>query len=76
MPFYQNYTDEQRKKLEFWFTSNGLSYGKSVDSNGECTAISGNPIDKDKSRRVEFRIVTTGEEVLENFVKKNNFLIP
>lgn len=76
MPFYQNYTDEQRKKLEFWFTSNGLSYGKSVDSNGEYTAISGNPIDKDKSRRVEFRIVTTGEEVLENFVKKNNFLIP
>lgn len=76
MPFYQNYTDEQRKKLEFWFTSNGLSYAKSVDSNGEYTAISGNPIDKDKSRRVEFRIVTTGEEVLENFVKKNNFLIP
>ena len=76
MPFYQNYTDEQRKKLEFWFTSNGLSYGKSVDSNGEYTAISGNPIDKDKSRRVEFRIVTTGEEVLENFVKKNNSLIP
>ncbi len=76
MPTYNNYTDEQRRKLEFWFTSNGLSYGKSVDSNGEYTAISGKPIDKDKSRRVEFRIVTTGEEVLENFVKKNNSLIP
>lgn len=76
MPFYQNYTDEQRTKLEFWFTSNGLSYGKAVDSDGEYTALSGKPIDKDKSRRVEFRIVTTGEEVLENFVKKNNSLIP
>ncbi|SEV99532.1 OmpA family protein [Prevotella aff. ruminicola Tc2-24] len=76
MPFYQQYTDDQRAKLEFWFTSNGLSYGKAVDSNGEYTALSGNPIDKEKSRRVEFRIVTTGEEILENFVKKNNSLIP
>jgi len=28
-------------------------------------------IDKEKSRRVEFRIITTGDEVLENFVKRN-----
>ena len=76
MPSYQDYTDEQRTKLEVWFTSNGLSYGKAVDSNGEYTAISGKPIDKEKSRRVEFRIVTTGEEVLENFVKNNKSLIP
>lgn len=76
MPSYQEYSDEQRTKLEFWFTANGLSYGKAVDSEGEYTAISGNPIDKDKSRRVEFRIVTAGEEVLENFVKQNKSLIP
>lgn len=76
MPSYQEYSDEQRTKLEFWFTSNGLSYGKSVDSEGQYTAISGKPINRDKSRRVEFRIVTSGEEVLENFVKKNNSLIP
>lgn len=76
MPSYQEYSDEQRTKLEFWFTANGLSYGKAVDSYGEYTAISGKPIDKDKSRRVEFRIVTTGEEVLENFVKQNRSLIP
>jgi len=76
MPSYQKYSDEQRTKLEFWFTANGLSYGKAVDNDGEYTAISGNPIDKDKSRRVEFRIVTTGEEVLENFVKQNKSLIP
>lgn len=76
MESYKEYTDEQKTKLEFWFTSNGLSYGKAVDSNGEYVAISGNPIDKERSRRVEFRIVTTGEELLENFVKKNAGLIP
>lgn len=76
MPSYNNFTDEQRTKLEFWFTSNGLSYGKAVDANGEYTALSGKPIDRDKSRRVEFRIVTEGEEVLERFVKENNSLIP
>lgn len=76
MPAYQSFTDKQKKKLDYWFTANGLSYGKSVDENGEYTAISGKPIDREKSRRVEFRIVTEGEEVLENFVNKNNNLIP
>ena len=71
MPSYQEYSDKQRTMLEFWFTSNGLSYGKSLDSDGYYTALSDKPIDKDRSRRVEFRIVTTGDEVLENFVRKN-----
>ncbi len=71
MPAYQKYSPEQQHQLEFWLTANGLSHGKSVDSDGEYTQKSGNPIDKDLSRRVEFRIVTTGDEVLENFVKKN-----
>ncbi|MDO4801978.1 MAG: OmpA family protein [Prevotellaceae bacterium] len=75
MPEYQAYCEDKQRKLEFWFTANGLSYGKSVDSNGEYTAISGNPINLDKSRRVEFRLVTEGEEVLENFVEQNNSFI-
>ena len=69
MPFYQELPKKQQQTLEYWFTANGLSYGKAVDSNGEYTAISGKKIDRTKSRRVEFRIVTAGEEVLENFVK-------
>jgi len=68
MPSYETYTPEQKKLLDFWFTANGLSYGKALDTHEGFAALSGDSIDKAKSRRVEFRIVTTGEEVLENFV--------
>lgn len=72
MQSYQSYSEDKKQKLEYWFTANGLSYGKSIDANGNYTAISGQPIDCNKSRRVEFRLVTEGEEVLENFVKQNS----
>ena len=72
MPEYKKYSKEQQSKLEYWLTSNGLSYGKSLDSDGNYTYISEKPIDKNLSRRVEFRIVTSGDEILENFVNKNS----
>ena len=71
MPSFEEYTPEQKKLLDFWFTANGLSYGKALDASEGFAALSGDSIDKAKSRRVEFRIVTTGEEVLENFVNRN-----
>lgn len=70
MPSFESYTPEQKKLLDYWFTANGLSYGKALDSNESYAALSGDTIDKEKSRRVEFRIVTSGEEVLENFVNR------
>lgn len=71
MKIYDQYTEQQRRLLEFWFTANGLSFGKALDKNGEYTQISGKDINREYSRRVEFRIVTSGDEVLENFVNKN-----
>lgn len=70
MDAFKQYSEEQQKLLEFWFTANGLSYGKALDDEGEYIIHSKNAINKDLSRRVEFRIVTKGDEVLENFVKK------
>lgn len=72
MPEYSKYSEKERKLLEFWFTASGLSYGKSLDEDGNYTLNSGKPIDLKASRRVEFRIVTQGEQVLENFVKSVN----
>jgi outer membrane protein OmpA-like peptidoglycan-associated protein len=71
MPVYKKYTNQQQRLLEYWFTSNGLSYGKSLDDDGNFTIQSGKPINLQKSRRVEFKIITTGDEILENFVNKN-----
>ena len=71
MPIYKKYTNKQQRLLEYWFTSNGLSYGKSLDDDGNFTIQSGKPINLQKSRRVEFKIITTGDEILENFVNKN-----
>ena len=72
MPCFQRYTKEEQRLLEYWFTANGLSYGHSLDSDGGLTINSDRPIDNNLSRRVEFRIVTSGDEVLENFVKKKD----
>lgn len=71
MDAFQKYSEEEKKQIEYWLTSNGLSYGKSLDSDGKYTFSTNKEIDMARSRRVEFRIVTSGEEVLENFVNKN-----
>lgn len=71
MPAYQQFSKENQERIEFWLTANGLSYGKSLDDNGKYTFESHQKPDFAKSRRVEFRIITRGDQVLENFVNKN-----
>lgn len=71
MPVYQQYTPEERRQIEYWLTANGLSYGKSLDDNGQYTKLSHKPINRDLSRRVEIRIVTSGDDMLIDFVEKN-----
>jgi outer membrane protein OmpA-like peptidoglycan-associated protein len=64
----------KKDRLQYWLTANGLSYGRAVDKNFKISYDSKQPIDNDKSRRVEFRIVTTSEaiinEALKNIEKK------
>ena len=67
-----NLIPEQKDRLQYWLTSNGLSYGRTVDSNYAISFFSKNNIDNDKSRRVEFRIVTTSEAIINEALKKIN----
>ena len=72
LPQYQSYSDSDKRLLEYWFTANGLSYGHALDANNTFALQTGKMIDKEKSRRVEIRIITSGEEILEHFVESTN----
>ena len=60
----------KKDTLQYWLTANGLSFGRTVDGNDSLSFFSKNPIDNDKSRRVEFRIVTRSDEVIEQAIKR------
>lgn len=70
LPNYKSLESEKEQLLQFWLTANGLSYGRTLDSNKTLTYYSGNPIDKEKSRRVEFRIVTTSEVLVQKVIEQ------
>lgn len=59
-----------KARLQYWLTANGLSFGRTVDKNDSLSFFTNQPIDNDKSRRVEFRIVTTSEEIINQAIKK------
>lgn len=70
MMYYEQLSDTTEQQLQFWITANGLSYGRTLDLNKQLTAISGKSINNDFSRRVEFRIVTTSENLVERVLKE------
>jgi outer membrane protein OmpA-like peptidoglycan-associated protein len=63
--FYKNKPEPKRWWILYKLTANGLSYGKTIDDNKEYTYLSGKPVNKLYSRRVEFRIVTTSKSLVE-----------
>jgi len=62
----------KKERLQYWLTANGLSYGRTIDANSNLTFNSNTEIDPNKSRRVEFRIVTTSEILVEKVIEKLN----
>ena len=57
-----------KDRLQYWLTANGLSYGRTIDANSNLTFNSKTVIDPNKSRRVEFRIVTTSELLVQKVI--------
>lgn len=70
--YFLNLYPLEKERLQYWLTSNGLSYGRTVDENYDISFYSKNEIDNSKSRRVEFRIVTTSEAIINEALKNIN----
>lgn len=70
MDYYQNLDTQTEQKLQFWLTANGLSYGRTLDDNKELTVLSGKTANNNFSRRVEFRIITTSESLVNKVIKE------
>ena len=71
-PAYVNLPVVKEQLLQFWLTANGLSYGRTLDADKKLTYNTKHPVDKEKSRRVEFRIVTTSELLVEKVIDQLN----
>lgn len=67
---YKNLQLEDKRKMSYWLTANGLSFGRAIDKNGDLTYSSKLPADPEKCRRVEFRIVTTSRQVIDSYNRK------
>jgi outer membrane protein OmpA-like peptidoglycan-associated protein len=70
LPHYKNLQSEDKRKMSYWLTANGLSFGRAIDKNGDLTYTSKLPADPQKCRRVEFRIVTTSRQVIDSYNRK------
>lgn len=68
---YLSYPDSIRIRLDFLFTANGLSYSRALNDDKELSYLSQDKsVNNDFSRRVEFKIVTSNEELAESIIKK------
>ena len=63
---------EEKERLQYWLTANGLSYGRTLDKNGNLTHKNKLPPDNEKCRRVEFKIVTKTDELINEQIEQLN----
>lgn len=72
LDYYQNQKSEEKERLQYWLTANGLSYGRTLDKNGNLTHKNKLPPDNEKCRRVEFKIVTKTDELINEQIDQLN----
>jgi flagellar motor protein MotB len=69
-PVYLSLDSIKKARLQYLLTANGMSYSRSLNDSNEIAYISKNKgINLDKSRRVEFRIVTSNQKLVDNLLK-------
>lgn len=69
-PCFTNLPPQQKESVQFWFTANGLSFSRTIDMDGNLTRKSGKPVVNGRSRRVEFRIITTSDIAIQQAINK------
>jgi outer membrane protein OmpA-like peptidoglycan-associated protein len=69
MEYYKSLSRADEKRLQFLLTANGLSYGRTLDDNKNLTALTELPVNNSFSRRVEFRIITSSEALVDKVLK-------
>ncbi len=67
--YYKILSKKQKDWLNYHLTANGLSFGRTLDKEGKPTYKTKKAVSRRKSRRVEFRIVTNSEKVIEETLK-------
>lgn len=66
--YFQKLSEQNKKKMEFMLTSSWFSNWRNLDKNGDSIYNSKLERDDDKSRRVEFRILTNSDELIEKIL--------
>lgn len=69
LSYYRCLTTDAQRRLQYLITANGLSYGRTLDQNGNLTYASSKSPDNLKCRRVEFRIITTSDDLIKQAIK-------
>ncbi|MEJ7611174.1 MAG: hypothetical protein WKF88_08365 [Ferruginibacter sp.] len=70
-PSYLSLDGTKKSRLQYLLTANGMSYSRALNDSNEVAYLSNSKsINQDKSRRVEFRIVTTNQKLIESLIKK------
>lgn len=67
-PYYKKFSEDKQEEIKFWLTANGLGRGRALDEDGNFVFESHKKISS-ISRRVEFKIVTTSSELIDQVIK-------
>jgi outer membrane protein OmpA-like peptidoglycan-associated protein len=68
--YYNQLNDTTRCRLEFLFTANGLSYSRTKDNDQNYSYITGEKINNEISRRVEFKVITSNERLAQKIFSR------
>jgi len=68
--YFFNIPEGEKNLVKFWMTSNGLGNGRALDETGKYVFETKKQTSAG-SRRVEFRIVTRSEELIDKVIKNN-----